>query len=65
MADSKEGLDGVWQADTSVACFQGLLLEVESIGFYAPESNASLPYQQSRTALAAEKITCDTICQLR
>ena len=65
MTDSKEGRDGAWQADPSVAGSQGLLSEVEGIGFYAPESNASLPYRQSRTALGAEKITCDTICQLR
>jgi hypothetical protein len=65
MADPKEGRDGAWQAEPSVAGSQRFLSEVEGLGFHTPERNASLPLWASENRSGNRKITCDTICQLR
>jgi hypothetical protein len=56
MAHPKEGRDGAWQAEPSVAGSQRFLSEVEGLGFHTPERNASLPYGQARTALGTERL---------
>src|SRR5919109_3012470 len=56
MTDPKEGGDGALRAEPLVAGAQDLLAEGEGIGFQAPDSNASLPYRRSLTALGAERL---------
>jgi hypothetical protein len=65
MAGLKEGRDGALQAEPSVAGSQGLLSEVEGLGFRTPSEQPFSPVWAIENCSRNRKITCDTIRQLR